>query len=320
MTNQMLVFGGNHNGINCIQNNAAERPCDKVWFTEAQICEWSSMSHSTLWRRLKKLEEVGRISSCSDLNNCKMPIDNGGYQNIKVYNLNVLNQLAMVELDCPVLNETSKKFSDILSEVETTGTYSIKPKDSYMIDDPIERAKAWIAEQEEHRKQLALQVEQTERALEREAEAIRTKAYISDKKTAKAMATASKFSRENKVLKAENRALKDGWYTKYDIKNLLSFPYELSELSKAKKALELSKAMSKVLNTLNPSGIYQRMFTCGTVTNKGKEYPMTEYRFSYEVVDFLVPWLKQNPYLLRMRKYWEDSMFQFCKPYFSKML
>lgn len=75
---------------------------------------------------------------------------------------------------------TSQQF--ILSEVETTGTYSIKPKDSYMIDDPIERAKAWIAEQEEHRKQLALQAEQTARALEREAEAIRTKAYISDKK------------------------------------------------------------------------------------------------------------------------------------------
>lgn len=30
MTNQMLVFGGNHNGINCIQKTDAERPCDKI--------------------------------------------------------------------------------------------------------------------------------------------------------------------------------------------------------------------------------------------------------------------------------------------------
>ena len=32
----------------------------------------------------------------------------------------------MVELECPVLNETAKKFSDILSEVETTGSYGIQ--------------------------------------------------------------------------------------------------------------------------------------------------------------------------------------------------
>ena len=51
------------------------------------------------------------------MKHCKMPTNNGGYQDVQLYNLNVLNQLAMVELDCPVLNETSKKFSDILDKV-----------------------------------------------------------------------------------------------------------------------------------------------------------------------------------------------------------
>ena len=80
------------------------------------------MSKTTMWRRLSKLDEVGRICSVSDMKHCKMPTNNGGYQDVQLYNLNVLNQLAMVELDCPVLNETAKKFSDILSEVETTGS------------------------------------------------------------------------------------------------------------------------------------------------------------------------------------------------------
>ena len=31
MTNQMLVFGGNHNGINCIQKTDTERSYDKIW-------------------------------------------------------------------------------------------------------------------------------------------------------------------------------------------------------------------------------------------------------------------------------------------------
>lgn len=52
-----LALNCNHNGINCIQKTDAERLCDKVWFTEAQICEWSGMSHSTMHRRLKLLEE-----------------------------------------------------------------------------------------------------------------------------------------------------------------------------------------------------------------------------------------------------------------------
>ena len=42
----------------------------------------------------------------------------------KIYNLNVLNHLAMVELDNEKLNSIANKFSDILSEVETTGSYN----------------------------------------------------------------------------------------------------------------------------------------------------------------------------------------------------
>ena len=120
-----LVLNVNHNGINCIQKKDAERSCDRIWFTAKQIEEWSGMSTKTLWRRLKKLEEVGRICSLSDLTKCEMPTNNGGHQDVQLYNLNVLNQLAMVELDCHVLNETAKKFSDILSEVETTGSYGV---------------------------------------------------------------------------------------------------------------------------------------------------------------------------------------------------
>ena len=200
MTNQMLVFGGNHNGINCIQKTDAERLCDKIWFTAKQIEEWSRMCRKTLGRKIDRLEQVGRISRGTDLSIVDIPTETGAVKTT-IYNLNVLNQLAMVCIESDVLNETAKKFSDILSEVETTGSYSVKPKDSYMIDDPIERAKAWIAEQEEHKKQLELQAEQTARALEREAEAIRTKSYIGDKKTATALGRVGGLVKENNCLK-----------------------------------------------------------------------------------------------------------------------
>ena len=148
-----LVFGQTHNGIECALCPTAKRACDRAWFSAKQIEIWSGMSKMTLNRRLNKLEEVGRINDVSDLIHREMPISNGGYQSVTLYNLNVLNQLAMVELDCDALNETAKKFSDILSEVETTGSYSIqKPADSYMIEDPIERAKRWIEEQAEKKR------------------------------------------------------------------------------------------------------------------------------------------------------------------------
>ncbi len=204
MVENSLVLNSNYNGINCIQKIDAERPCDKIWFTAKQIEEWSGMPKKTLWRWLRRIEKAHRISSCSDLNKTPIPDSCGVPHETTLYNLNVLNQLAMVCIDNEKLNDISCKSSGILSEVETTGTYSVKPKDSYMIEDPIERAKAWIAEQEEKQK-LALEAkfekEQKELALTQRDEAIRTKAYISDKKTATALGRVGGLVKENNYLK-----------------------------------------------------------------------------------------------------------------------
>ena len=201
--NSDLIFGQTHNGIGCALCPTAQRACDRAWFTESQICEWSGMSHSTMYRRIKLLEEKGRIRSCSDLNKTPIPDSLGVLHETTIYNLNVLNQLAMVCIESDVLNETSKKFSDILSEVETTGSYSIRKPDSYMIDDPIERAKRWIEETEEWQK--ALSAEETAHAetkvlLAEEKGKVeyleRSKSWIGDKKVASAMGTASAKSKE----------------------------------------------------------------------------------------------------------------------------
>ena len=202
-----LIFGQKHNDIDCALCPTAKRACDRAWVTAKQIENWSKMSKTTMWRRLNKLEEVGRICSVSDMKHCKMPTNNGGYQDVQLYNLNVLNQLAMVELDCPVLNETSKKFSDILSEVETTGSYSVNQQQTQpMMCQPtiFDYARALIAE-----KERSDALEAQNKALEAQRdEAIRTKAQIGDKKTASAMGTASAKSRECERLKKEVYELK----------------------------------------------------------------------------------------------------------------
>lgn len=210
-----LIFGQKHNDIDCALYPTAKRACDRAWVTAKQIENWSKMSKKTLWRWLEKLEKARRIASVSDMTQTYIQDSCGVPHETKLYNLNVLNQLAMVCIDNEKLNEVSCKFSDILSEVETTGSYSIRKPDSYMIEDKIERAKRWIEETEEWQKALsaeetahaetkALLAEEKEKANNLE----RTKAQIGDKKVATAMSTASAKSKECERLKKEVCELK----------------------------------------------------------------------------------------------------------------
>ena len=106
-----LIFGHTHNGVKCAVCPTAKRACDRAWFTAKQIEEWSGMSTMTLNRRLRDLEECERIQSLSDLVKIKIEDHNGRGHETTLYNLNVLNQLAMVEMKNKVLNETATRGS-----------------------------------------------------------------------------------------------------------------------------------------------------------------------------------------------------------------
>ena len=205
-----LVFGQKHNDIDCALCPTARRACDRAWVTAKNLEEWSSMSTTTLWRWLGRLEKARRISTFSDMKKWSTPHAQGGSTPTTLYNLNVLNQLAMVCIDNEKLNDISCKFSDILSEVETTGSYSIRKPDSYMIEDKIERAKRWIEETEAWQK--ALSAEETAHAetkvlLAEEKEKSeyleRSKSWIGDKKVASAMGTAGALSKKCDRLEKE---------------------------------------------------------------------------------------------------------------------
>ena len=203
-----LIFGQKHNDIDCALCPTAKRACDRAWVTAKNLEEWSKMSKTTLWRWIERLEKARRIATVSDMKQWRMPHEQGGSTPTTLYNLNVLNQLAMACIDNEKLNDISCKFSDILSEVETTGSYSIRKPDSYMIEDKIERAKRWIEETEEWQK--ALSSEETAHAetkallaeeKEKNETLERTKAWISDKQVASAMGTAGAKSKECERLK-----------------------------------------------------------------------------------------------------------------------
>ena len=229
-----LVFGQKHNDIDCALCPTAKRACDRAWVTAKNLEKWSSMSTTTLWRWLGKLEKARRISTFSDMKKWSMPHEQGGSTPTTLYNLNVLNQLAMVCIDNEKLNEVSCKFSDILSEVETTGSYSIRKPDSYMIEDKIERAKRWIEETEEWQK--ALSAEETAHAetkvlLAEEKEKSeyleRSKSWIGDKKVASAMGTAGALSKKCDRLEKELDKVKSEMELQvYNVREAIRKEYE----------------------------------------------------------------------------------------------
>ena len=250
-----------HNEVQCLEKSDATRPCDRLWFTEKQLSLWSELPHATLWRKINLLKDKGRIvvnTCCSKMDNAdlatiKLMYEDGIPREIQIYNLNILNQLAMICIESDKLNEISKKFSDILSEVETTGGYSIKKKS------PKE-------EREEKENELILMTVKSSNPETRMIALGNLKDLWTDtanRRAYSAMGTASAKSKENTKLKAENEDLKARlqesttylcvkaipWFSKYFI--IPKEKYSESVYSVVgKKLTALSKKLSYEIKTI----------------------------------------------------------------------
>ena len=143
-----------HNNIQCIESLD---PNDKgtsrqYWFTASMLANIFDISINTVKNHVDFLVKWNEVQVVKNLTTWKMTYENSNLtQDVTLYDLQVFNKLAM-QLRTDAAMEIRSKFSDVLVEVETTGQYNVQKQDpSYMIEDPIERAKAWIKEQEEKR-------------------------------------------------------------------------------------------------------------------------------------------------------------------------
>ena len=144
------------------------------------------------------LADVCRILDIKNVSDCKDRLKKDGVVNNDVIDslgrrqvANFINESNLYKCIFQSRQPYAEKFQDwvteeILPEIRKTGSYSLVPK-SYA----------------EALRLYADEVEQRELMQKQRNEAIRTKAYISDKKTATAMNTASQKSREVEKLKRE---------------------------------------------------------------------------------------------------------------------
>jgi anti-repressor protein len=111
------------------------------WFVAKDVCEILEITNPTM--ALQRLDDDERA---------KFNLGRQGETNI-------VNEPGLYTLILGSRKPEAKQFKrwvthEVIPSIRKTGSYSIKKLDSYMIDDPIERAKRWIEEQEE---KLAIQ-------------------------------------------------------------------------------------------------------------------------------------------------------------------
>lgn len=185
-----------HNDIQCIESldEKDKGTSRQYWFSASMLANIFGISKDTVRRRIESLAEWGELTVTQNCVTVQMQNNSGAISTITLYNLHAFNKLAM-DLRTPAAREIKSKFSDILVEVETTGSYNMKempkslPEALRAYADAIEAKE--LADKECERQRLIAE------------EAIRTKAQISDKKTATALGKVGGLTKANNDLKAE---------------------------------------------------------------------------------------------------------------------
>lgn len=200
MTNGIMKFNYNssHNNFPAIESlNPIDIGTEKQFrFTTQMLCDMFQVVKNTIYNRIEILTNTGDLS-VQNFEQIKIPDSNGRAHETTIYDLTVLNKLAMTMIDNPIAVNVRKAFNDVIVQVETTGQYNVKdmPKS-------LPEALRAYADAIEAKEQADKECERQRLIAE---EAIRTKAHISDKKTATALGQVG-------GLKASNNRLKDELY------------------------------------------------------------------------------------------------------------
>ena len=198
MTNEIMKFNysSSHNNFPAIESlNPIDIGTERQFrFTTQMLCDMFQVVKNTIYNRIEILTNTGDLS-VQNFEQIKIPDSNGRTHETTIYDLTVLNKLAMTMIDNPTAVNVRKAFNDVIVQVETTGQYNAKdmPKS-------LPEALRAYADAIEAKEQADKECERQRLIAE---EAIRTKAQISDKKTASALGRVGGLVASNNRLKDE---------------------------------------------------------------------------------------------------------------------
>ena len=122
MTNEIMKFDYNssHNNFPAIESlNPIDIGTERQFrFTAKMLCDMFQITKPTLYSRVETLVNVGDLSVKNSLQ-IKIPDSNGRSHETTIYDLTVLNKLAMTMIDNPIAVNVRKAFNDVIVQVET---------------------------------------------------------------------------------------------------------------------------------------------------------------------------------------------------------
>ena len=280
MTNEIMKFNYNssHNNFPAIESlNSIDIGTERQFrFTAQMLCDMFQVVKNTIYNRIEILTNTGDLS-VQNFEQIKIPDSNGRSHETTVYDLTVLNKLAMTMIDNPIAVNVRKAFNDVIVQVETTGQYNVKdmPKS-------LPEALRAYADAIEAKEQAAKECERQRLIAE---EAIKRRAQIGTKREATAMNTASRLSKENTKLKDEladttekldqanvdNDILKNqleiaksSMLTNKRVCEMLRDRFEISLADSTLKS-RTSKALQSIANEFGENIIYDKQFVDGVL-------------------------------------------------------
>lgn len=137
---------------------------NEPWWVASDVC------------KVLTLEQVSNALSCLSNEEDRRLFKITHPQSInKEINVNIVNESGLYDLIFSSKKTEAKAFKrwvthEVLPQIRKTGSYSIT-QDSYVIEDPIKRAKRWIQE-EEVRQQLLLENKEKSKTIEKQEEEI----------------------------------------------------------------------------------------------------------------------------------------------------
>lgn len=206
----LFDFTAKHNGVQCIESL---KPEDKgterqFWFSARMLATvFDCADPKTIRSRVETLVNTGDLDEGRSLLSSQMPYSNGSVHDIVLYNLTVLNKLAMTFIDNPRAVEVRKAFNDVLVKHETQAQPTI-----------YDYARALIAEKE---RSDALEAQNKALALERD-EAIRTKTQYQSNLAAQMSGRVGGLTAALNRARTENDRLKGDRFTVDDIYILMN--------------------------------------------------------------------------------------------------
>lgn len=243
--NEVQIFNFKENSVR------TQYASDEVWFCLKDVCKILEIKNSN--------DVVSRINPKGVAS--IYTLTNGGNQKLTYINESNLYKVIFQSRKPQAEEFTEWVTGEVLPTIRKTGSYSLQ-KDSYMIEDPIERAKRWIEEQEERK------------ALENENKAMKPKARFADAVSASEesilIGQLAKIIKQNGVDIGQNRLFQWMRDNDYLIKNGTRYNQP------TQKAMELGLFEVKERTVNNPDGSVRITFTT-KVTGKGQVYFVNKF-------------------------------------------